>query len=214
MLGKFKLTDVLYFILAAIGVALELNLTTALDIVFYTLLVCVIAIVLARVLHIESQITDLLFVILRQILQVMAIACVLLFIYRTDYMAVLFCSVCIWGMIIFVMWSVKNNHAEEAHREFTWRYNEYKRTADQQKATDNTQNTNNRHTTGRTHKKLTPYQKSKFYQECTNEEELKDKYRELVKKYHPDSTSGNEELFIQVNNEYEELLKYVEKNKG
>ncbi len=214
MLGKFKLTDVLYFILAAIGVALELNLTTALDIVFYTLLVCVIAIVLARVLHIESQITDLLFVVLRQILQMMAMTCVLQFIYRTDYLELLFCAVFIWGTITYAKWSSKNKRAEEAHREFTWRYNEYKRTADQQKTADNRQDTNNRHTTGHTHKKLTPYQKSKFYQECTNEEELKDKYRELVKKYHPDSTSGNEELFIQVNNEYEELLKYVEKNKG
>ena len=55
---------------------------------------------------------------------------------------------------------------------------------------------------------------NKNVKDCTNEEELKDKYRDLVKRYHPDNANGDKEIFVQVNNEYEELLEYAEGNNG
>lgn len=45
---------------------------------------------------------------------------------------------------------------------------------------------------------------TKFFNNCTTAEELKSKYRELCKKFHPDN-GGSEELFKQMKQEFEQL---------
>lgn len=51
---------------------------------------------------------------------------------------------------------------------------------------------------------------SRFFNQCTNRTELKRKFRELSKIYHPDNqTSGNAEVFKQIKAEYDELDKIL-----
>lgn len=45
-----------------------------------------------------------------------------------------------------------------------------------------------------------------FLGNCNSKKELQQKYRSLAKKYHPDSRNGNAELFLKLQQEYEEKL--------
>lgn len=204
MLGKIKLTDLLLYIAAVTGVAIGMSPMTVLDAVFFILLALVIAVVLARVIHIEFAGASIVYMIIRATLQIMAIAFVYELMYKANYVMDLILAAILWGCIIYARWSVKNRQEEEERRANAWKYYEYRRTA------GNT----TREDAKRAGTTLTPYQKSKYYKDCTNEEELKDKYRDLVKRYHPDNANGDKEIFVQVNNEYEELLEYAEGNNG
>ena len=44
-----------------------------------------------------------------------------------------------------------------------------------------------------------------FFQGCDTLESLNKRYKDLVKVYHPDSGNGNDKVFIEIKNEYEQL---------
>lgn len=210
MFRKIKAIDILLYIAAVTGVAIGTSPMTVLDVVFFVLLALVIAIILARIIQIEFAYSEILYKIIHSILQIMAIACVYELMYRSNYIVDFFLAVILWCCITYARLSVTNRREEEERRANTWKYYEYRRATG--RTTSN--RTSTAEQTSAESAVPTPFLKSKYYKNCTNEEELKDKYRDLVKRYHPDNRNGDEEIFVQINNEYEELLEYLEGNDG
>jgi len=50
-----------------------------------------------------------------------------------------------------------------------------------------------------------PTRNSVYFYDCMTQQEVKERYRDLVKKYHPDNPGGNVEIFRKVNEEYEKF---------
>lgn len=48
---------------------------------------------------------------------------------------------------------------------------------------------------------------SGFFNGCTTEEEIKKRYRDLTKVFHPDSGNGDQETFLNIKKDYDELMK-------
>lgn len=46
-----------------------------------------------------------------------------------------------------------------------------------------------------------------FFNGCTTEEEIKKRYRDLTKVFHPDSGNGDQETFLNIKKDYDELMK-------
>ena len=44
-----------------------------------------------------------------------------------------------------------------------------------------------------------------FFKNCNTSEEVKKRYHELIKEYHPDSNKGNKEVFIKIQEEYNSI---------
>lgn len=51
----------------------------------------------------------------------------------------------------------------------------------------------------------------KYFKNLETMEEVKKQYRKLAMKFHPDR-GGNEEIFKEINNEYEEAIEYAKQN--
>lgn len=51
-----------------------------------------------------------------------------------------------------------------------------------------------------------PLYGAKYFQGCGTKEQLVKRHRQLSKEYHPDSKQGNEEIFKEMNNEYEDIM--------
>lgn len=54
-----------------------------------------------------------------------------------------------------------------------------------------------------------PVNVSTYFIGCTTRDKLDKRYKELCKAYHPDSATGNQELFIDMKAEYQELKTYL-----
>ena len=52
----------------------------------------------------------------------------------------------------------------------------------------------------------------KYFKDLTSMEIVKKQYRKLAMKYHPDRENGNEEIFKEINNEYEKALNIAKEN--
>lgn len=211
MFRKIKITDIIIYIVAVIGVIYSGGQKTEMDIVFSVLLAIVIGIIMARILYIETDFIIRIRVFIRAILQIMAISTVCIIIFGNHYIMNLIISAVCWATYLNADIVNQKQQEEGKRRADAWRYYEYRKRARDNRTSDYTKNT---YSSGTSSTRLTPFQKSKYYKDCTNEEELKDKYRDLVKLYHPDNNGGNAELFVQINNEYEELLEYVEGTNG
>ncbi len=48
-----------------------------------------------------------------------------------------------------------------------------------------------------------------YFEGCKTLEEVKDRYKQLSKAFHPDSRSGNEESFVKMQNEYDSICKTI-----
>ena len=48
-----------------------------------------------------------------------------------------------------------------------------------------------------------------FFNGCTTEEEVKKRYRDLTKVFHPDSENGDQETFLTIKADYEELMRRI-----
>lgn len=53
----------------------------------------------------------------------------------------------------------------------------------------------------------------KWFEDVTNVEELRKRYRELLKKFHPDNESGSVETTQEINAEYDRLFAFLSKEK-
>lgn len=52
----------------------------------------------------------------------------------------------------------------------------------------------------------------KYFKDLTSMEIVKKQYRKLAMKYHPDRENGNEEIFKEINNEYENAINIAKEN--
>lgn len=51
------------------------------------------------------------------------------------------------------------------------------------------------------------YNQSKYFKDCKSKDDVKKTFRKLAKKYHPDSPDGNEKIFVEIQQEYQIMLK-------
>ena len=54
----------------------------------------------------------------------------------------------------------------------------------------------------------------KYFAEVKSVEELRQKYRELLKKYHPDNEGGSVEITQEINSEYDRLFEVLSKERS
>lgn len=54
----------------------------------------------------------------------------------------------------------------------------------------------------------------KYFAEVKSVEELRQKYRELLKKYHPDNAGGSVEITQEINAEYDRLFEVLSKERS
>lgn len=54
---------------------------------------------------------------------------------------------------------------------------------------------------------------NKYFEDVKSIEELRQRYRELLKKYHPDNEGGSVEITQEINAEYDRLFEVLSKEK-
>ncbi|MBR4343870.1 MAG: J domain-containing protein [Lachnospiraceae bacterium] len=83
-------------------------------------------------------------------------------------------------------------------------YNSGEQGAGKESKTENAGNAGNREDSAgvvRSHSTI-----SEFFNGCTTEEEIKKRYRDLSKVFHPDSLNGDQETFLTIKKDYEDLM--------
>ena len=112
---------------------------------------------------------------------------------------------------------ILNDHAQdedekiyqEKEREHKWKYQEFSE-REEQKANEERQarqaQQEKREREESQPEKSIPSTKSGYFNGCSTEEELKKRYRDLCKVFHPDSENGDQETFLKIKEDYEYLI--------
>lgn len=194
-----------------------------LDYIFFALLAFTIALILGRI---SKYIPESPRVFAEKVILFLAMVTVVEVFTRTSFLISFLIQCCFYGVYFSAKissredrsdfnvfdWNPDTKRATEAYKQFYKarfeQEQEEKKRREETRRTEENRRTENKRTENRTQREespIFPTRNSVYFYDCLTPQEIKERYRELVKKYHPDNSGGNVEIFRKVNEEYEKF---------